>query len=182
MITSFRRHSAAASAMVAACLLAASLQATPAAAREPKADAVATLIDRAQIQDMITRYYDDLGHGSVEGYTAFYADDGEMVLGGKSYKGKDEIIAAYKAAAGDGSRRRAFAFNIAVNNVLVTLHGDKASVKLIFTEYIAEKQGDAMRILVQGREFSQLVKQRGEWKFAKRQIVRGAEPPPGWTE
>ncbi len=154
----------------------------PALARAPAPISIATLVERAQIEDMIKRYYYDLGHGSPETYTTFYTDDGELVLGKSVFKGRDNIIAAYKAAGGDGSRRRAYAFNIAISNLLVTVQGDKATAKMIFTEYIADKQGDVPRILVQGREYSQLVKQRGEWKFAKRQIVGGTEAPADWSE
>ena len=72
-----------------------------------------TLIDRAQIQDMLARYMNDLGRAGIETYLTYYADDAELNLGGKSYKGRDAISSAYAAAraASGTTRSGAHAFN-----------------------------------------------------------------------
>src|SRR5689334_10549041 len=70
----------------------------PAAGAQESPITAQTLIDRAQIEDLLTRYYDNLGHGSADSFSSFYADDAELVLGKNSYKGKAGIAGAYQAA------------------------------------------------------------------------------------
>ena len=48
-----------------------------------------TLVDHLQIQDLITRYYNNFGRENPENFSDFYADDAELILGSKSFKGKD---------------------------------------------------------------------------------------------
>jgi len=144
----------------------------------------ATLVDRAQIQDLLTRYYYNFGKSGGESFGAFYTDDAEMVLGKTRYKGRAAIEGAYKGLANaDIPQRKSFSFNVLMTNPLIVVHGATASARLIFTEVIIDKQGDAPRILTQGKEFDDLVKTKGEWRIARRQIL-GADqgPPADWHE
>ena len=54
-----------------------------------------TLVDRAQIQDLITRYYYNFGKENAKSFPDFYADDAELILGTTHFKGKDGIAKAY---------------------------------------------------------------------------------------
>jgi len=142
------------------------------------------LLDRAQIEDLLTRYYYNFGKERRESFGNFYSDDAEMILGTTSYKGRLAIEGAYKALANaDIPQRKSFSFNILMTNTLIVVHGSTATARLIFTEVVTDKQGETPRILTQGKEFDNLVKVNGQWRIAKRQIL-GAEatPPPGWTE
>jgi hypothetical protein len=139
-----------------------------------------TVVDRAQIEDLLTRYYYNLGHGSAESFSNFYADDAELVLGKSSYKGKAGIEGAYKSAGENAPGRKAFSFNVSLSNPLIVVHGDTAKAQLIFTEIIIDTQGAAPRVLTQGREYDDLVKVGGKWRIKKRQILPGAQEPPGW--
>src|SRR5213080_883159 len=91
-----------------------------------------TLIDRAKIEDMLTRYMTQLGHSTIEAYVAFYTDDAELVMGAKSVKGRPAIFDDYKAirAAGGSLRAQAYAFNTLLSNPLITVRGDRATVEL----------------------------------------------------
>ncbi len=107
-----------------------------------------------------------------------------MLLGKASYKGRAAIEGAYKSLANaDIPQRKSFSFNVLMTNPLVVIHGTTASARLIFTEVVIAKEGDAPRILTQGKEFDDLVKVNGEWRIAKRRIL-GAEqgPPADWKE
>jgi ketosteroid isomerase-like protein len=139
-----------------------------------------TLIERAQIADLLTRYYYNLGHSSADSFAAFYADDAEMILGNQTFKGKEGIGKAYQGTA-DSPQRKAYAFNISISNPLITVDGNSAKAQIIFTEIIIDKQGDPPRVLVQGREYDTLAKVKGEWRFKRRQIMPGAQVPDGWT-
>ena len=156
----------------------------PTVAAQDSPMSMQTLLDRAQIEDLLTRYYYNLGHGSADSFSNFYADDAELVLGPKTYKGKQGIESAYSGAGrqqGANPIASAFSFNVSVSNPLIIVHGAAATAQLIYTEVIIDKQGDPPRVLAQGREYDDLVKQKGHWRIRKRQIVAGTQPPAGWT-
>jgi SnoaL-like domain len=137
---------------------------------------------RAQIQDLITRYYYNFGRQNSENFTDFYADDGELILGTTHYKGKDGIAKAYGRARGGGPSRNNYSFNVTISNPLIVVHGNTATSQLIYTEYVIEKQGDAPKVTTQGREYATFVKVQGEWRYKTRLIKGGTEPPEGWKE
>lgn len=140
------------------------------------------LADRAQIEDLLTRYYNHFGGGIGSRVAEFYASDGEMVLGERSYKGIDAIKGAYAAVPADAPQRKSFALNILINNMTVKVNGDTATARLVFTETVIDKQGDAPRLLIQGREFDHLVKRDGRWLIAKRQVIGPKGTPDGWVD
>ena len=141
-----------------------------------------TLIDRAKIEDMLTRYMTELGHATIEAYVTFYADDAELVMGGKSVKGRPAIFDTYTAlrAAAGTMRAQAYAFNTLLSNPLITVHGNSATVQLTFTEVITDTQQSPPRLLVQGREYDELARVNGQWLFKKRQVVSGRTVPVDW--
>ena len=155
------------------------LAAIPAAASSPSPQALA---DRAEIADLITRYYNNFGGGIESRLGEFYAADGEMILGQNHYKGIEAIKGAYAGVPKDAPQRKSFALNILIGNMLVTVHGATATARLVFTETLVEKQGDAPKILTQGHEFDHLVKRGGRWLIASRQIMGANGVPEGWRD
>jgi len=142
-----------------------------------------TLLDHAQIEDLITRYYNNFGRSNGQSFGSFYADDAEMVLGPNSFKGKEAIEGLYKSPAMAATpQRKSFAFNIVLSNVQVIVEGTTARARALFTETIVENKGDAPRILTQGREFDTFVKVGGVWKFKKRQIMGAEGMPADWKD
>jgi hypothetical protein len=139
-----------------------------------------TLIDRAEITDLLTRYYYSLGKASADSFGAFYTEDAELVLGSSTFKGRAGIEGAYRGT-GDSPQRRAYAFNILLSNPLITVRGDTATAQIIFTELLIEKQGEKPHVHTQGREYDTLVKVNGQWRFKRRQIMPGTQAPAGWT-
>src|SRR2546423_12382027 len=111
------------------------------------------LIDRQLILDQITRYYYNFGKAERQSEESFYAEDGELILGTRHYKGKEGIKQAYNRApaappagtapaAGAAAPavaaappRERTAFNVAIENPLIIVHGDTATSQVIFTEY-----------------------------------------------
>jgi hypothetical protein len=149
------------------------------------------LADRAAVQDLITHYYYNFGKENRENFADFYADDAELILGTKHYKGKEGIMQAYgrAAPAADGApatpppeRPKRYAFNVTISNPLIVVHGDTATSQVIFTEYVQEKQGDPTKMTTQGKEYATFVKVKGQWRYKTRQIAGGSEPPEGWKE
>ena len=63
-----------------------------------------TLVDRLQIQDLITRYYNNFGRENAENFADFYAEDAELILGERHFKGRNGIMEAYGRAPGQAPR------------------------------------------------------------------------------
>ncbi len=173
------------------------LASAPAARAEDKWTAQ-TLIDRQQILDQITRYYYNFGKAERQSEESFYAEDGELILGTRHYKGHEGIKSAYNrtpatppaggapaagaAPAAPAAPRERLAFNVAIENPLIIVHGDTATSQVIFTEYRQEKAGDPMKFTTQGKEYATWVKVKGQWLYKTRQIASGSNPPEGWKE
>ena len=143
-----------------------------------------TLVDRLQIEDLITRYYNNFGRENAENFADFYADDAELILGERHFKGRDGIMEAYGRAPGQAPRPRPtrFSFIVTVSNPLIAVHGETATAQLVYTEYVIEKQGDPLKVTTQGKEYGTFVRVNGHWRYKTRQIKSGPEPPEGWKE
>ena len=144
-----------------------------------------TLVDRLQIQDLITRYYNNFGRENAENFADFYAEDAELILGERHFKGRNGIMEAYGRAPGQAPRPPPpprFSFIVAVDNPLIVVHGNTATAQLVYTEYVIEKQGDQVKVITQGKEYSNFVKVAGHWRYKTRVIKSGTELPEGWKE
>jgi hypothetical protein len=144
-----------------------------------------TLVDRLQIHDLITHYYNNFGRENAENFADFYAEDAELILGDRRFKGRDGIMQAYGRAPGQAPRPQPpprYSFIVAIDNPLIVVHGATATAQLVFTEYVVEKQGDPVQVITQGKEYSTFVKVDGRWRYKTRQIKGGTEPPEGWKE
>ena len=144
-----------------------------------------TLVDRLQIQDLITRYYNNFGRENAENFADFYADDAELILGDRHFKGRDGIMQAYGRAPGQEPRPPSpprYSFIVTIGNPLIVVHGNTASAQLVFTEYVIEKQGDPVKVITQGKEYGTFAKIDGRWRYQTRQIKGGTEVPEGWKD
>ena len=163
-----------------------------------------SLIDRQMILDQITRYYYNFGKAERQAEESFYAEDGELILGTRHYKGREGIKSAYNRTpatpaagaapaaashaagaappAAAAAPRERLAFNVAIENPLIIVHGDTATSQVIFTEYRQEKAGEPMKFTTQGKEYATWVKVNGQWLYKTRQIASGSNPPEGWKE
>src|SRR5256714_13816692 len=120
------------------------------------------LIDRQLILDQITRYYYNFGKAERQSEESFYAEDGELVLGTRHYKGSEGIKQAYNRApaappagaapaAAPALPRERTAFNVTIDNPLIIVHGDTATSQVIFTENRQGKGGDPRKMKTQGK-------------------------------
>lgn len=158
------------------------LAAAPAVHAQDDGFTAQTVIDRAEIEDLLQRYYNNFGKAEGESFGAFYAPDALFVLGAKTYKGQDEIAGAYKAigSSGQNPAQGRFSFNVLMTNPVIAVHGNAATAQLVFTEIVMDTATAPPRLLTQGREYDNLAKTGGHWRFTKRQIVAGTKPPEGW--
>ena len=141
-----------------------------------------SVIDRAEIEELLTAYYNHFGGNMGDSLGQFYTEDGEMVLGTTSFKGIAAIKGMYASVPADAPQRKAYALNILIGNPSIKVTGDTATARLVYTEYAVEKEGDAPHIITMGREFDWLVKQDGKWLIQKRQIMGPKGKPDNWED
>jgi hypothetical protein len=158
-------------------MLAASV--TPAAAEQP-ATTLTTLLDKAQIEDMLVDYYADLG-GNGQNFGSFYADDGVLDVNGTVVQGKKGIEELYKSVEG-GSPARKGKFHMLLTNLKIVVNGAAATADVVWTGVNSETVKATPQFVEQGREHDELVKLKGKWYFKRRVITSDGGLPPAFEK
>ncbi len=164
----FRR---AAFALVAAAL---TVSAAPALAEYP-VTTLATLLDRAQIEDLLVNYYENFGV-TDDNFATYYVDDGVLDVNGLVARGREQIEDLYKKTA-EGTPKRPGRFHMLLTNPRVVVHGDSATADVVWTGIISETPVSTPRFVEQGREHDELVKRNGRWYFKHRIITSDGGMP-----
>jgi hypothetical protein len=150
----------------ATLMLAAS--ATPAAAEHP-VTTLSTLLDRAQIEDMLVDYYAKLGTGGSD-FSTFYVEDAVLDVNGLVAKGKKPIEDLYKKAAEESPARKG-TFRMLLTNLKIVVNGTSATADVIWTGINSQTVKAVPQFVEQGREHDELVKRDGRWYFKRRVIT-----------
>jgi hypothetical protein len=145
-----------------------SAQGAPALAEQPPMT-VTTLIDRAQIEDLLVDYYSHLGAGHGD-FQNFYVADGILDVNGLVAKGQQAIEGLYKQVR-EGTPRRPGTFRMLLTNPHIVVIGDAATADVIWTGVNAASVQALPQIIEQGREHDELVKRDGHWYFKHRVIT-----------
>ena len=153
--------------------------AVPAAAEYP-VTTLNTLLDRAQIEDMLVDYYTQLGDGGHD-FGAFYAEDGILDVNGTIAQGKKPIEDLYKGAATDSPARKG-AFRMLLTNLKIVVNGETATADVIWTGVNSETVKSTPQFVEQGREHDELVKRNGKWLFKRRVITSDGGLPPAFEK
>jgi hypothetical protein len=150
----------------AALLLAAAAGRAP--AQSPGAT-LTTLLDRAQIGDMLVDYYANLG-GADRGFGSYYTEDGVLDVNGMVARGKAAIEDLYRRTA-EGTPRPRGTFHMLLTNEKIVVRGNSATADCIWTGVRSETPEATPRFVEQGREHDELVKRDGHWYFQHRVIT-----------
>jgi len=153
---------------IAAVALLAVGAAPPAQAEDPPAT-LATLLDRAQIEDILVDYYRNLG-GSDRGFGSYYLEDGVLDVNGLVARGRPAIEELYRKTA-QGTPRRAGTFHMLLSNPRIVVDGDTATADVVWTGINSASPKATPRFVEQGREHDELVKRDGRWYFKHRVIT-----------
>ena len=145
-----------------------SAQIGPAFAEQPPMT-VTTLIDRAQIEDLLVTYYSHLGTGGGD-FGDFYVADGILDVNGLIAKGQQAIKELYEQVRHETPRRPG-TFRMLLTNPHIVVSGDTATVDVIWTGVNSESVNSLPQIVEQGREHDELVKRDGQWYFKHRVIT-----------
>jgi uncharacterized protein (TIGR02246 family) len=127
---------------------------------------VGALDDRAAIHDLFTRYCCALDDGEIDTVVACFTADAVLKSPVIDIRGHDEIRAfASRFAA---QREAGTQFRHMVTNIAATIDGDRAMATAYLLVLIS-KDG-THRTLPPGRYECELVKQDGQWLFARRTV------------
>jgi hypothetical protein len=164
----FIRISTKASFLLASTTLMMIAVTAPAAAEHP-ATTLNTLLDKAQIEDMLVDYYAKLGTGGGD-FSAFYVEDAVLDVNHLVAKGKKPIEDLY-VKAGEESPARKGTFRMLLTNLKIVVDGTSATADLIWTGINSETVKAVPQFIEQGREHDELVKRNGRWYFKRRVIT-----------
>ena len=154
--------------LLALAILMLDVSAMPAAAEYP-ATTLSTLLDRAQIEDMLVDYYAKLGTGGSN-FSAFYVEDAVLDVNGLVAKGKKPIEDLYKMAAEESPARKG-TFRMLLTNLKIVVDGTSATADVIWTGINSETVKAVPQFVEQGREHDELLKRDGRWYFKRRVIT-----------
>ena len=132
------------------------------------------LIDRMEITDLLDNVYDNVETASTSDFDRYYLPDAVFDVNGTAYAGKQAIL-DYHADVAKTSPHLKGSFHMLVDNVRVTVNGDTAAARLLFTGILSPTLTRDPQLFKHGREYDLLKRQAdGSWKFAKRVIVSDA--------
>ncbi len=152
----------------------------PALAEEGKPLTMQNLLDRIQIEDLLTRYYYDLSMGKAHELSEYFTADAVLDVDGTIAKGHKEIAKLYQRPEGAAApeptaqRRRG---HMLLTNPVITVDGDKATAHVIWTGVMNEGVGKVPSLFEEGREYSELRKLDGKWLISKRCISSDSGVP-----
>jgi hypothetical protein len=171
MINRILKHTLAQTLAAAALVLVPLAQ--PAMAQD-KQVTMATLLDRIQIEDFLTRYYYDLSEGKSHELSEYFTADAILDVDSMIAKGHAEIGKLYERPADStpppeptAQRRRG---HMLLTNPVIEVTGNTAVAHVIWTGVMNEGIGKVPSLYEQGREDTKLVKTNGKWLISHRCI------------
>lgn len=168
VLTAFRNHLRAGGVVAA---FAVALAAVAPVLAQNRPITLSTLIDRAQIEDMLVDYYQALSAGSTH-FDSYYTDDAVVDVNGIVKRGKGPIDDLYKTIPQSKGT-----VHVLLTNPKIVIDGDSATADVIWTEVYSETHGALPQIVEQGREHDELVKRAGRWYLKKRVVTNDGGLP-----
>ncbi len=133
--------------------------------------------DRAQIEDLMARYLFAIDYDDWDAYVETFAPDGELEFASGTSKGRDAIRAAVtKFATGIGrfyhteDGKPAKLRHVILQSV-IRVEGKRAWARSLWLEMANNGPGDTMKMGTYGIYEDDLVKEGGQWLFAKRRVL-----------
>lgn len=136
----------------------------------------ATLLDRIQIEDLITSYYYNLGSGGGKAFGAYYTEDAILDINGQVARGHAAIEQAYRVLAAASLAQHGI-FHMLLSNPLIRVQGDTATAEFLWTGILNEAIKAPPRFVEQGREYDMLVRHDGAWRIRKRTVIADSGLP-----
>jgi ketosteroid isomerase-like protein len=133
-----------------------------------------TLLDRIQIEDLLTRYYYDLAQGESHALSDYFTEDAMLDVDSTVAHGRAEIAKLYQRPETDAKKAGPPVSrphnHMLLTNPVIDVKGNTAQAHVIWTGVKNEGVGKVPRLYEQGREDTELVKQNGKWLIKRRFI------------
>ena len=140
-----------------------------------------TLLDRIQIEDLLTRYYYDLSQGS-HALAEYFTEDALLDVDGTIAVGHEQIAELYGVGRRDESAAPRPQNHMLLTNPVIRLDGDKATAHVIWTGVLNSGVGEPPQLYEQGREDTELVRIDGKWLISRRYISSDSGLPDRFDE
>ena len=140
------------------------------------------LKDRIAIEDMIVKYYVDMGAGKHHDLAMFYTEDGILDVNSTVYKGREEIEKMYAGLGDSGETPFSGKMHMLLNNAIIDVTGDTATAWFIWTGVLNYDIKQPPRFQEEGREYDKLVKIDGKWFIKERYITADSALPEMWEK
>ena len=140
-----------------------------------------SLLDRIQIEDLLTRYYYDLSNGAAHDLSLDFTEDALLDVDGTVAEGRAAIEALYGGGGSDedenAGRPSYPRGHMLLTNPVIEIDGERAEAHVIWTGVMNDGVGQAPRLYEQGREDTALRKVDGRWLIARRYISSDSGEP-----
>lgn len=143
--------------------------AEPVLARAPPVTSEA-LLDRIQIQDLMSEYYALLNGRVVHDVAAYYTENAVLIANGGRMVGRAAIGHFYDTN-GDPRVIADNRYTMILSNPRVAVRGAKATMECIWTGYLSDNIYTAPRLVEQGTETTEFEKRNGVWLITSRTIT-----------
>ena len=129
-----------------------------------------TLLDRVQIEDIMVDYYEELMSESKHDVSKYYVDDGVLKANDFTINGKESIRKFFETAR-DPRYVPSAKSHMLMTNPRISVQGNTATFEAIWTGITSENVMSTPRIIEQGIEHTEFVKQGGQWLIKQRAII-----------
>ena len=140
-----------------------------------------TLLDRIQIEDLLTRYYYDLAQGESRALSDYFTEDALLDVDGTLAKGHAEIAKLYQRPDAEAKKAKPPVSrphnHMLLSNPVIEVKGTTAQAHVIWTGVKNDGVGKLPRLYEQGREDTELVKLNGKWLIKRRYISSDSGEP-----
>jgi len=136
------------------------------------------LADRIAIEDLVTRYYENLGGDAAGQFGSYYTADAVFDVNGVVSTGREEIEGLYAAMDSEGDAPATQGtFHMIISNPVIDVDGDSATAKFLWTGVMNADVKARPALYEQGREYDLLVKRDGKWLIKKRTVIADSGLP-----
>ncbi|MBL8551966.1 MAG: nuclear transport factor 2 family protein [Hyphomonadaceae bacterium] len=134
------------------------------------------LLDRIQIEDMMTEYYSLLNGYSVHDVAEYFTENAVFIANGARIEGRAAIQNLY-SSGGDPRVVEGNKYTMILSNPRISVRGATATMDCIWTGYLLENVYTAPRLVEQGTEHTEFTKRNGVWMITSRTITHlGGNP------